>query len=59
VTGALQAASVVTSTLATMTTDVKNSVNDLESLHGDGQAELKTAFTQSSACTDMQSQLSS
>jgi hypothetical protein len=57
--GALQAASVVTSTLATMTTDVKNSVNDLESLQGQGKDELKTAFTQSSACKDMQSQLSS
>jgi hypothetical protein len=58
-TGALQAASAVTSTLATMSTNVKNSVNALQSLQGQGQAELKTAFTQSSACTDMQSQLSS
>jgi hypothetical protein len=57
ITGALTAASTVTSTLGTMKTQVTSTYNDLKQLDAGG--ELQTAFDQSSACTKLTNQLSS
>ena len=51
--GALAAVSTVTGTLATMRTQVKTTVTDLQGL--DAKGELKTAFTSSSACNSLTS----
>ena len=51
ISGALSAVTTVTSTLATMETDVKKTVTNLQGL--DAKGELKTAFTNSSACNSL------
>ena len=51
ISGALSAGTTVTSTLATMETEVKKTVTNLQGLGAKG--ELKTAFTNSSACNSL------
>ncbi len=51
--GALSAALTVTSTLATMGTQVKMTVTDLQGLDADAKGELKDAFASSSACDSL------
>ena len=51
VSGALAVASTVTGTFATMRTLVKTTFTDLQGL--DAKGELKTAFTNSSACSSL------
>ncbi len=50
-TGVLSAVAVVGGTLTTMGTQVTSTVSGLQNLNGDTKGELKSAFTQSSACT--------
>jgi len=52
-TGVLSAAAVVGGTLTMMGTQVTSTVSGLQSLSGDSKGELKSAFTQSSACTSL------
>ncbi len=49
--GAVTAVSTVTATLATMETQVKTSITNLQGL--DAKGELKSAFTNSSACNSL------
>ena len=51
VSGALTAASTVTGTLTTMQTQIKTTFTDLQGL--DAKGELKSAFTNSSACNSL------
>jgi phosphoenolpyruvate-protein kinase (PTS system EI component) len=56
ISGALSAASTVTTTLGTMKDQVSSTYTTLKQL--DATGELKTAFNQSSACTKLSDQLS-
>ena len=51
--GAVTAVPTVTATLATMGTQVKTTITNLQGL--DAKGELKTAFTNSSACNSLTS----